>query len=182
MTEPATETTHESIEARAAADPAVRMFILAGMLLAYSVWCFLDWKPAPTAWDLKHANEVGSFLVTNVLVFLTLPVGLIVLVWGLLFLRRRLVADSEGIGYAGKGKIPWHTISRVDASALASKGVLDLYHGDNGDKKLRLDSWKLKNFKPLVAFVESHLPSQVLAESGLGTTGDASGEQDGSAE
>lgn len=167
MTEPTTNQPHDRIEARAATDPAVRMFIFAGMLLAYSVWCFLDWKQQPTAWDLEHANEVGSFLVTNVLVWLALPVGLIVVVWAMLFLRRRLVADTEGIGYAGKKQMPWHSVKKVDASMLASKGILDLYHGD-GDDKFRLDAWKLKDFKPLVAFVESHLPSQVLAESGLG--------------
>ncbi|MFP3937511.1 MAG: hypothetical protein ACLFVW_04150 [Phycisphaerae bacterium] len=182
MSESTSESTHDRIEARAAADPAVRMFILAGMLLAYSVWCFLDWKPTPTAWDLEHANEVGSFLVTNVLVFLTLPGGLVVLAWALLFLRRRLIADAEGIGYAGKDKIPWHTITKVDASDLASKGILDVYHGEGGKRKLRLDSWKLKDFKPLVAFIESHLPSQVLAESGMGGKDESSQQQGDSGE
>ncbi len=165
MNESSPQVSGERVEARAAADPAVRLFILAAMLLGYSIWCLLDWREPPPAWTTEHINEIGPYLSTNVAFFLALPGGLVPLVWGFVFLRRRLVADAEGIGYLGKDQVPWHAIEKVDASKLPSKGILDLYHGE--DKKLRLDSWKLKNFKPLVAFVEAHLPAKVLEESGM---------------
>jgi hypothetical protein len=177
MTEPTAETPGQRVEARAATDPAVRLFILAAMLLGFSAWCILDRKPLPQAWDLEHINEVASFLTNNVMPFFLVPGGLVALVWGVVFLRRRLVADAEGIGYAGKDKVPWHAVRKVDASQLQSKGILDLYHGEE-EKKLRLDSWKLKSFKPLIAFVEAHLPTAVLQEAGLGGGGASEDNED----
>jgi hypothetical protein len=177
MNEPAAETSGQRVEARAATDPAVRLFILAGMLLGFSAWCILDRKPLPEAWDMDHINEVASFLTNNVTPFFLVPGGLVALVWGLVFLRRRLVADEKGIGYAGKDSVPWHAVRKVDASQLQSKGILDLYHGED-EQKLRLDSWKLKDFKPLIAFVEAHLPTAVLQEAGLGGGGAAEDNDD----
>jgi hypothetical protein len=73
---------------------------------------------------------------------------------------RKLIADEEGMGYAGKQKIHWSEFKRMDASQL-KKGLLYLYYGPD-EKKLTLDSWKLKNYKPLIEFVEAHIPRELL--------------------
>ena len=159
-TERSTEAKPERLEARAAKDPAVRLFIFAAMLLGFGIWLFVDghvrkkypyqpFSESLNAWFGWALNYLGPFLL--------LPAGLVVLIWGIVFLRRKLLADKEGIGYAGKEKIPWEQITQLDASLLKSKGLLHVYCGS--DKKLTLDSWKLEGFRDLVAFVEEHVPT-----------------------
>ena len=64
--------------------------------------------------------------------------------------------DELGIGYLGKPKIPWSEVTGLDAAELQDKQILHLLH--NQGQKLTLDGYKLKNFKELVAFVESRVP------------------------
>lgn len=136
-----------------ARDPAVRTFILAAMLIGFGVWCWSDRRETPANWN--DLNKVASYLLNNYGPFLLLPLGMFFGAKGILLLRRRLVADADGIGYAGGEKIRWDEITTVDASQLASKGILYLLHKRG---KLTLDGWHLQNFKQLVAFVESHVP------------------------
>jgi len=136
----------------------VRLFILAGMLIAFGAYCFVDAYirgrfPYPENGDLNdfigyYLNHVGGIV---------LPIlGLVPLVWAIVFLRRVLVADDEGIGYVGKDRIPWAAVQSLDTSKFAEKGILRLrYRSDGRDATLVLDRWKLRNFQPLVALVES---------------------------
>ena len=51
-----------------------------------------------------------------------------------------------------------------EVSLLQSKNILKLHHG--GAKPLTLDSWKLDNFKAMVAFVEQHVPPEAIEPPG----------------
>ncbi len=155
-----TETQPQQIECRATKDPAVRLFIAAGMLLALGIYCFVDafirdmYPHKPFAEDM-NAWMVWAFNYFGPFVFI--PPGLALTIWGVMFLKRKCVADAEGISYAycNKEKLPWSNVTRLDASQI-KKGILDLYYND--DRKLRLDSWKLTNFKTLIAIVEQNVP------------------------
>jgi len=155
------ETTPPAAEDRvvcpAARDPAVRLFIVAGMLIIFGAWCaydsFIAGKyPYP---DDGNVNDVAKFYF-NRGGGIVLPIaGAVPLVWALVCLKRKLVADAAGIGYEGKPPIPWDSVTGLDATLLEEKGILKVNHG--GGKTLVLDSWKLTNFKALVAFVEARV-------------------------
>ncbi len=160
MNESAESPRTDRVECTARRDPAVNLFIIAAMGLGFGIWCLMDRRQPPESWDLDHVNDVAAYLLNNWGPVLLLPIGLIALIWGIVFLRRKLVATAEGIGYAGKQQIPWSRVTRLDASLLASKHILKLHHG--GPKPLTLDSWKLNNFKAMVAFVEQHVPPEAI--------------------
>lgn len=152
----------ERIECPPARDPAVRLFIMAGMLLLFGLWCFYDAYikgayPYPPDGDVNklakyYFNHVGG---------IALPLaGLVPLVLGLRFLKRIVVADAESISVPGTPAVAWKDIKRLDATDLPGKGILRLEYGQ--DKPLVLDSWKLQNFKKLVAFVEHHVPAEAI--------------------
>lgn len=149
-----------------AKDPAVRLFIVAAMLLGFGIWCFLDAYvqgkyPRPengadfNAWADYYFNHVGGIV---------LPLaGLVPLLLALRFLRRPVIADAEGLGYKGGRKIRWEEVGRLDATDLAKKGILRLHYGP--EKPLVLDSWKLTNFKALVDYVDSHVPDSARPDT-----------------
>jgi hypothetical protein len=154
----------EQVECPPARDPAVNMFILAGILLAFGFWCFYEAfilgkypypkGPEPTVNDLfgYYLNNWGGII---------LPLGgLVPLALGIRFLRRVLVADADGIRMPGKPTVAWKDVKRLDATDLAKKGIIRLDFGQA--KPLVLDSWRLKNFKNLVAFVEKHVPADAI--------------------
>lgn len=148
----------QRVEAGATRDPAIRLGIAAIMLIGMGFWCFLDRDKyeKPEAWDMKHINDVAKYAFNAYGVFVFMPPGVVLGVWALLFLRRKLIADQDGIGYAGKKKIPWGNITKVDTSQAKSKGILKLQYGEG--KTLTLDNWKLTNFRELISLVESKLP------------------------
>lgn len=150
ITSPASPTRVDCPPAR---DPAVRTFILAAMLVGFGLWCWSDRRETPTNWS--DFNKVAAYLMNNYGPFVLLPLGMFFAAKGIVMLRRRLVADAEGIGYVGRETIRWADVTAVDASQLASKGILWLEHKGG---KLTLDGWHLQNFKALVAFVEAHVP------------------------
>lgn len=154
----------DRVECTARKDPAVNLFIVAAMGIGFGIWCLTDMRPPPESWDLDHINEASAYLLNNWGPLLFMPIGLIALIWGILFLRRKLVATAEGIGYEGKQQVPWSRVTRLDASLLRSKNILKLHHG--GAKPLTLDSWKLNNFKAMVAFVEQHVPPEAIQAPG----------------
>ncbi len=147
----------------AAKDPAVRMFIVAGMTLAGALWCIWDafilghYPYAPLSEDV---NKFAGWAFNHFLPVVLLPVSIVFGVWGFVFLKRVLVADSEGIGYKGKTKYSWDDVTKLDASDLAEKKILRL-HVKGRSKPLVLDSWKLENFVNLVAVVEDNVPEDV---------------------
>ena len=133
-------------------DPAVRWFIFAAMLIGFASWCLTDLRPPPEAWDMKHVNQAAAYLLNNWGPAAFFPLGAVAVVMAVRHLARKLVADETGIGY-GHTRIAWDRFTGLDASLLASKGILCLEY--DGNKRLKLDSWKLRNFKPLVAHVEA---------------------------
>jgi len=157
----------QRVECRATKDPAVRLFIIAAMLIGMGIWCLTDRRERPEAWDTKHINEVSGYLLNNWGPFLFLPGGLVAAYWAIRFLRRVLIADGEGVGYTGNDRIPWDRIEKIDATELA-KGFLRIEHGDG--EVLTLDSWKLQNFRDLVALIETRVPKdrQVTAATKAG--------------
>lgn len=156
--EQSTQQPPQRVECPATRDPAVRLFIAAGILLGFGIWCLTDLRAVPEAWDLRHINDVGGYLLNNWGPFLFFPAGLLLLGWGIVFLHRVLVADDEGIGYRGKRKIAWDQVKRLDASELQSKRILTLEYGN--DEQMKLDAWKLQNFRDLVSVVERNVPDQ----------------------
>ncbi len=152
-----------SMTSSAAKDPVVRLFIFAAIMIVIGLWCLFDgdliredseYKYVP--FSSENINQWAKWAFNHYGPFVLLPPGIIVGIYGLVFMRRKLIADDKGIGYAGKSKIAWDEFKEIDSSLLKDKGILHLIYGDG--KKLTLDSWKLKNFKDLVSFVESHLP------------------------
>jgi len=143
------------VECKPAKDPAVRWFIFAAMMIGVAAWCWSDRRAKPEAWDLKHINDVSAYLLNNWGPVVFVPVGLLAVFMAASQLRRGLVADDEGITY-GRTVVPWREVTRLDATELKSKGILTVLHGDG--QELKLDSWKLQNFKELVAFIEKKLP------------------------
>ena len=139
-------------------DPAVRYFIFAGMLLGFGLWCAID-AYGKGKYQLPPdpgINEKATHYLNHYGPFVMIPAGLVFAGIAVRSLRRKLQADQEGIGYAGKAKIPWDKFTGMDSSKLADKGILKLLYGD-GDE-LVLDSWKLKNLKELVRLVEAKAP------------------------
>ena len=161
------------VECRPTKDPAVRWFIFAALMIGFATWCFIDRHkhPRPEAWDMKHVNEAAGYLFNNIIgPYIFFPAGLIIVIFAIRSLTRRLTADEEGIGYAGKAKVAWNDITGLDASELGSKQILRLRHGR--DEVLTLDAYKLKNFRDLVAFIEAKVPEAAQPQA------DASPEDD----
>lgn len=148
------------VECAPTSDPLVRLFIGAALLLGLAAYCFYDgymtdkYPYKPMSQDI---NAYFSWAFNHFAPWLFAPPGVVALWMGLAGMRRRLVADEQGIGYAGKAPIAWSAITRLDASKLQAKGLLYLHH-DGG--RLVLDSWKLRDFRRLVAFVETHVPKE----------------------
>jgi len=163
MSQTPQETAPAAVQCPASADPSVRMFIVAAMVIGFAVWCYIDSGnyPVPAGSDPDYVNKMANHVLNNYGPFVFGPLGLASLVWGVVTLRRRLVADEEGIGYLGKDKLAWGRITRIDAGKLKGKGILVLHYGKG--RKLVLDSWKLKNFRELVAFVERHVKPELLS-------------------
>lgn len=144
----------------ATSEPAVRWFIGAGMLLAIGVWCFVDRHnyPAPESWTLQHISEASGYLLNHFAPMLLVPAGVLLAWLGWRAKRRVLVADGQGIGYVGKAKVAWSDVQGLDASRLKDEQILGLKLKDGG--LMKLDAWKLRNFRDLVAFVETRVPRQ----------------------
>ena len=160
MTETPENTAPTNVTCPAAKDPAVRTFVMAAMLVGIGIWCWMDAATgkfkAPEAWDLAHINDAAGYVFNHWTPWVSIPIGLLIALRGFLAMRKVLVADAEGMGYKGAGKLPWDKITALDASRLKSKGILGVEY--EGGEKLLLDSWKLQNFRELVGFVEAHSP------------------------
>ncbi len=148
-----------SVECRATKDPAVRLFILAAMMIGIGVWCLLDMHKYPYKSISEDLNGFFTHVFNHYSPIVLLPLGLLAGLKAVMGLRRRLVADGEGIGYVGRQKISWSAVKSLDSAKLASKGILDVtYDTGAGERTLVLDSWRLQNFRDLVRLVESKLP------------------------
>ena len=138
-------------------EPGVRWMIFACFLLIGGAYCFVDHfirgkyqYPEPFDW-----NAYLSYLFNRYGAIIFPLAAVILIIRAVIGMRRKLIADEEGIGYAGKEKIRWDAFKSLDASKLKSKGILKLRYDANGQEKvLTLDSWKLQNFRSLVELVE----------------------------
>ncbi|RKY28372.1 MAG: hypothetical protein DRP83_00875 [Planctomycetota bacterium] len=148
----------QQVECHSTKDPAIRVFIAAAMFLGFGIWCFVDMNKydPPEAWNMQHINDAAKYAMNHYGGFVLVPVGLVLAIGGVRFLRRKLVADGAGIGYAGKDKTAWDAVAELDAKELKSKGIVYLRLGQ--DKSLTLDSWKLTNFRELLKFIETKIP------------------------
>jgi len=163
--QPAEPTDPAEVRCRPTRDPAVRCFIFAGLMLGFGLYTVYDHYimgnyAYPEPYEL---NPYLKYLFNHYIPFILVPIGLIALVLGVRQLRRTLVADADGIGYAGGKKIAWDQIKQLDASQLPSKEILTLRWGDG--KRLKLDRWKLQDFKQLVAYVEARAPAEARAQA-----------------
>ena len=149
----------ERVECPATTD--LRLLAVGVGMIGLGVWCFveayvMDEHPyKPFSQDI---NDWASWAFNHIGAFAFFAVGALLLVRALMAMRRRLVADAEGIGYVGKERIPWTGVRPItggDESQLRDKQILCLHHGNN--ETLKLDAYKLKNFRELVAFVEDHV-------------------------
>ena len=159
------QTDDEEVRCRARKDPAVRLFIFAGMLLGLGLWFLYDGyvaKKYPHKPFSENINQWFTWAINCIGPFILIPVGLVFLVWGIVILRRVLVADADGIGYVGKQKLAWSDVGSVDASQLKAKQILILEYGDAG--RMKLDSWKLDNYQKLVALIEQHVPDDKITK------------------
>lgn len=159
MNDSANSSQSSSVLCLATKDTAIRLFIAAAMFIGFGIYCYTDWDnpdyAKPEVWDMKHINDIGGYLLTHYGPFVLIPPGLVLIILGILSLRRKLAADDEGIGYLGKDKLAWSEITALDASDLKSKQILRL--SSKKGKTLVLDGYKLQNFKALVAMVDEHV-------------------------
>lgn len=151
----------EKVECRSTKDPAIRLFIVAIMFLGFGLWCFFEahilgkYPYAPLS--AENINKWFSWMLNYWGPFVFIPAGVAFLIFGILFVRRRLVADADGIGYIGKMRLQWCDVSQLDIKRLKSKGIITLNH-EGG--KLVLDSYKLTNFKNLLKLIEQKIPRE----------------------
>lgn len=147
------------VECPSARDPAVRLFIFAAMMLGFGIYTIYDHyiqgnytRPEPYS-----LNPYLKYLFNHYTPYLLVPIGLIAVILAIRHLLRKLTADQTGIGF-GTERIAWNRIDRLDASKLKDKGMLYLHYGA---ETLTLHSWKLQNFRQLVAFVEKNVSQEV---------------------
>lgn len=138
-------------------NPAVRWMIIGIVAFGLGVYCLIDAfivrkYPYPEPFEV---NQFARWAFNIFGTFFFIPAGILAVTWTWKLLKQVLVADQEGIGYAGREQIPWGDITELDGSRV-EKGLLVLKSGE--DEKLVLDSWKLKNFRDLVAIIEQHVP------------------------
>ena len=63
-------------------------------------------------------------------------------------------------------QVAWSDVTRLDSAKLADKGILKLFYRDAAgeEKRLVLDSWRLRNFRELVKLVESKVDAAPAEE------------------
>jgi len=145
----------QRVECPATKDPAVRRFIVAAMFIGMAIWCLTDQQKYPSEWSFKNINEVSMYVFNNIGPYVMFPIGILAGICGVLAMRRVLVADENGIGYAGKKQILWSSVTRLDTSKF-DKGLLRLIYTDGGRaRRFTLDDQKLQNYKALVRLVET---------------------------
>lgn len=153
----------DRIECRATKDPVIRLFIMAAMLIGFGVWCWVDRETTKQVpFSMEEINAWSKWALAIYGPWLFVPPGLLIIALGIVALAKRFVVDAEGLGYVGKEKIAWSSITAVDATLLGPKGLLFVHHGQG--QVLKLCDWKLTDFKPMVAFLEQHLPAGVTAK------------------
>lgn len=139
-------------------EPFVRLYIIAAGLIGMGLYCAYDAStgkyPPPEVWDMKHVNEAAGYIFNHYMLYVLGPIGLVLAYVGFAKSRLVFIADDEGMGYQGKKKYAWSDIKMLDASELKSKGWIKI---EVAEETITLDSWKLANFKALVAKIEENV-------------------------
>lgn len=139
----------DRVECVATKEPSVRVFVVAVLCIAFGLWNANDAFVNPKYSGVNHAFNVVAGVALP-------PLGLILLGYGVRMLRRRVVADAEGLGWVGKEKIAWGQITRL---VVRGKELFDVhYEKDGASSVLKLDAWKMRNFAELVKLIESKTP------------------------
>lgn len=156
------------VEAKPSNDPAVRLLIVAVMAIGMGAYClyhaYLSGDPKytqPPAASFSEDINANSTYYFNLIGGYVLPlVGLPFLVGAIRQKRRTLVLDDSGIT-SGRQQIAWSSVRDIDATQLAKKGILNVYHADG---KLKLDSyqWQKGDFAQVVAKLEQHVPAEKI--------------------
>ena len=171
MSEAAAEQPVTRVECPASNDLFMRRIIVAVLILGGAVWIFVDPSENGHNWKAGDINNNGYYLYNYCLPYLLAGAGLLLLGRALLDHSRRLGADEQGIGFAGKEQIAWGRLTRVDATLLVSKGLLILHYQDGpagqggqdqGEKALKLDSYSFRNFRDMVALIERQVPAEKI--------------------
>jgi hypothetical protein len=166
MTENSSAAGTARVECPTAKDPYIRMLIVGivmigwGLLSGYDALVKKD-NSGNRVYSLD--NKPSHFLFNLGMFGLLPPAGIVALVWAQRIRRRRLVADEEGLGYVGREKIAWGRLQRL---VPRGKGLLDVYYAaaDGTQRRLKLDSWMLKNFNDLAKFIEAKAPNVPVGE------------------
>lgn len=139
----------DSVECGLATEALIRSGLIVAMVLGFGVWSI--YHLAIDKYD-RAAEPVNWYFTLGCAVVLT-PLGVVLA--GLLVrrLRRRLVADNEGIGYVGREKVGWDRITKL---VIRGKGLVDLhYQTDGAEQVLTLDSYYLKDYDTLMTLVDA---------------------------
>jgi hypothetical protein len=157
MTQSTDTTVPRQVECPARREPHVKNVILAVAVLGLAAWCYTDRREAPADWSLQNINKVAAYVMNNWGPFVLAPLGALILIRAGLGLRKILIADDKGIGFAGRAAIPWEQVQSLDARRLQSKGIVVLR---TAGRTLKLDSYYLHNFRDLVAIAERQVPPE----------------------
>ena len=135
-------------------DPGVRLLIAAALCVAGVVYCLLTPEPKPEGpLATKTANEYAKWWL-YIYGPWVLGAGAVFLAgYAAMVFRRLIVADDEAITVNRKRRLAWSQFVGLDAGELKDKGRLTLRVADGDD--VVLDKYKYKNFKELVALVET---------------------------
>ena len=147
-------TKSKSIECPADWDPGVRLLIAAGLCVAGVVYCILDPDRKPEEpLATKTVNEYAKYWLTIYGPWVFGAIAAFLAGYAARVFRRLIVADDDGITINRKRRFAWSQFVGLDAGELKDKGRLTLRVADGDD--VVLDKYKYKNFKELVALVET---------------------------
>ncbi|NLF32750.1 MAG: hypothetical protein GX591_17895 [Planctomycetes bacterium] len=148
-----------SVECGFAGEPAIRWAVPTALALGFGIYSIYEWATG----KFDRAVQPTTWYFTVGCALLLPPVGLALLGVLVVRLRRRLVADGEGIGYAGRQKVGWDQVTRL---VLRGKGLVDLhYQADGRDEVMTLDSYYLKNYDALMALVDARTEGKPVEDA-----------------
>ena len=159
-------TKNNQLECPVDKDPAVRIFIGAGMCLAGAIYCHAtppDTQPeGPFSMDkINHYAEWHLFFYGR---WVLGALAVILAILASRVLRRQIIADDEGMTVNRRHHYAWSEFTGIDASLLAKKGQLALKRTSGDDVVLR--RYQYKNFKALVELIEQHVSLETAADEG----------------
>ena len=82
------------------------------------------------------------------------PIGLLAVLWLIGHARRRIVADDEGVHFAGQ-TIRYDEITEIDRTRWDSKGIVVLIAGE---RRMKLDDWKFRGADRVLQRVDERRP------------------------